>query len=319
MASAITYSSLGGPEVLTLTEVDVLPPGPGEVAVRIEAAGVNPLDAKLRSGIRPSPPITSPRRIGADGAGVVTALGADVEGLRVGDAVVIAGASGLYATDVVVPAETVTPRPPQVSAAEAAALGVPAGTAYQVLRSLGAGAADTVLVHAGSGAVGQLVVQFAVLWGATVVATTSERRAGRVVALGAIPVRYGAGLADRVREAAPQGVTVAIDAAGTDEAIAASLELVADRGRIATLVRGADAGALGIRSYLGGSPHPLTPAQRALRAEAVPISLHLLAAGALDIELGPSFPLADAAAAHRAIEAGADGKIVLVAGEPAGA
>ncbi|GAB2704201.1 NADPH:quinone reductase-like Zn-dependent oxidoreductase [Microbacterium marinum] len=312
MASAITYLALGGPEVLTFGDIDIAAPGPGDVAVRIEAAGVNPLDAKLRAGTRPSPPITSPRRIGFDGAGVVTALGADVDGLRVGDAVAIAGATGLYATDVVVAASTLTPRPPQVSAAQAAALGIPAGTAYQTLRSMAVGPSDVVLVHAGSGAVGQFLIQFAVLWGATVIATTSERRAERVRALGATPVAYGEGLADRVRAAAPQGVTVAIDAAGTDEALRTSIELVDDRGRIVTLVRGADAAGLGIRAFSGGSPEPLTSQQLALRAEAVPVSLQLIAAGALDVELGPTFALADAADAHRALAAGVEGKIVLV-------
>ena len=73
-------------------------------------------------------------------------------------------------------------------------------------------------MHGGSGAVGQAAIQFAVLWGATVIATSSERRFDRVRALGATPVAYGEGLADRVRAAAPQGVTVALDAAGTDEA-----------------------------------------------------------------------------------------------------
>ncbi|WP_404442749.1 NADP-dependent oxidoreductase [Microbacterium marinum] len=312
MASAITYLTLGGPEVLTFGDIDTPAPGPGDVAVRIEAAGVNPLDAKLRAGTRPSPPITSPRRIGFDGAGVVTALGADVDGLRVGDAVAIAGATGLYATDIVVAASALTPRPPQVSAAQAAALGIPSGTAYQTLRSMAVGPSDVVLVHAGSGAVGQFLIQFAVLWGATVIATTSERRAERVRALGATPVAYGEGLADRVRAAAPQGVTVAIDAAGTDEALRTSIELVDDRGRIVTLVRGGDAAGLGIRAFSGGSPEPLTAQQLALRAEAVPVSLQLIAAGALDVELGPTFALAEAAEAHRALADGVDGKIVLV-------
>lgn len=312
MASAITYSALGGPEVLTLTEIDVPAPGSGEVAVRVEAAGVNPLDLKLRAGVRPSPPITQPRRVGFDGAGVVTAVGDDVDGLRVGDAVAIAGATGVYASEIVVPASTLTPRPSSVSADTAAALGIPAGTAYQTLRSLAVTDRDTVLVHAGSGAVGQLIIQFATLWGARVIATSSRRRAQRVERLGAVPVEYGEGLSDRVRAAAPQAVSVAIDAAGTDEALASSLELVADRSRIVTLVRGADAAGLGIVAFSGGSPQPLTSAQLALRAEAMPVSLQLLAAGALDVELGPRFALADAAEAHRAVADGVTGKVVLV-------
>lgn len=312
MSTAITYTAFGGPEVLTLTEISVPAPAPGELAVRVEAAGVNPLDLKLRSGARPSGEITEPRRVGGDGAGIVTAVGADVEGFREGDAVVLAGAAGLYATDVVVPADQATVRPPQVTAAEGAALGIPAGTAYQTLRSLAVGPGDTLLVHGGSGAVGQAVIQFATLWGATVLATTSDRRADQVRALGATPISYAPGLEDRVRAAAPQGVTAAIDIAGTDEALEASLALVADHDRIATLVRGKDAAGLGIRAFMGGSPVPLSAQQRAWRAEAMPVTLALLAAGRFTVEIGAQLPLADAAEAHRLVAEGRGAKVVLV-------
>lgn len=312
MSTAITYTELGGPEVLTVSEIDVPAVGPGEVAIRIEAAGVNPLDHKLRSGLRPSPPITSPRRLGADGAGIVTAVGAEVDGFRVGDAVVVFGASGVYATDIVTTPEHLSPRPPRVSAAEGAALGIPVGTAYQTVRSLAVGPRDTVLVHAGSGSVGQSVIQFAVLAGARVLATTSERRAERVRALGGEPLPYGPGVVDRVHELAPDGVSVVIDLAGTDEALQQSIDLLPDRSRIATLVRGADAAGLGIRAFSGGSPHPLTAQELTWRAEAIPVALALLATGAFSVELGATYPLAEAAEAHRAVEAGADGKVVLV-------
>lgn len=312
MASAIVYSEFGGPEVLQLIDVPDPVPAEGEVAIRVEAAGVNPIEWKVRKGLRPSGALEEPRRVGGDGAGIVTAVGEGVDGFRPGDAVAFFGASGAYATDVVVTAAHVFPRPANVSAAEGAALGIPAGTAYQALRSLGVGPGDTVLVHAGSGAVGQAAIQYAVLWGATVLATTSDRRAERVRALGATPVAYGAGLVDRVRTTAPGGVTVILDAAGTDEAIDASLALLADRTRIATLVRGRDAAGWGIRAFSGGGPTPLTPQQLEWRSEAVPVTLALIGAGAFSVELGPSFALADAAEAHRAVEAGADGKVTLV-------
>jgi NADPH:quinone reductase-like Zn-dependent oxidoreductase len=312
MTTAIAYTEFGDPDVLHEIDAPDPTPGPGQVAVKVTAAGVNPIDAKLRSGARASAPIIEPRRLGIDGAGVVTAVGDGVDGFREGDPVVFAGASGAYARDVVVAADHLFPRPPQVSAAEGAALGIPVGTAYQTLRSLGVGAGDTLLVHGGSGAVGQALIQYAVLWGATVVATSSERRFDRVRELGAIPVAYGEGLEGRVREAAPRGVTVAIDAAGTDEALHASIALVPDRDRVATLVRGRDAAGLGIRAFSGGSPTPLTAQQQAWRIEAVPVTLALLAAGSFSVELGPSYALAAAAEAHRAVEAGVDGKIVLV-------
>ena len=311
MAYAIVHTAFGGPEVLHQLEIPAQPPASGEVAIRVEAVGVNPIDWKLRSGLRTSAPLTEPRRVGSDGAGVITAVGDEVEGLRVGDAVVFSGISGAYATDVTVPAARVVPRPGAVSAETGAAIGIPAGTAYQVLRSLAVGPRDTLLLHAGSGSVGQAAIQFAVLAGATVIATASARRFGRVRELGAIPVAYGEGLADRVRAAAPGGITVALDAAGTDEALQTSLDLVEDRQRIATIVRGADAAGLGIRAYSGGNPQPLTATQLLWRDEAIPLTLALLAAGRFLVELGPSFRLADATEAQRVVEAGTDGKVTL--------
>lgn len=312
MGTAIAYTELGGPEVLTVIDIDVPAPGPGEVAVRVEAVGVNPLDLKLRAGLRPSPPITEPRRVGSDAAGVVTAVGDGVEGYRPGDAVIVTGAQGAYATDLVVPAAHVVRRPEGVSAAQGAALGIPVGTAYQTVRSLAIGPDDTVLVHAASGSVGQAVVQFARLYGATVLGTTSDRRTDRVAALGATTLPYGPDVVSRVRELAPQGVTVAIDLVGTDEALAQSIELVSDKTRIATLVRGADAAGLGIRAFSGGSPEPLTDQQKAWRGEAIPVAAALIAHGDFSVELGPQLPLADAAEAHRLVDAGADGKVVLL-------
>ena len=312
MSTAIAYTELGGPEVLTTIDIDVPAPGAGEVAVRVEAVGVNPLDLKLRSGLRPSPPITEPRRLGSDAAGIVTATGDGVEGYRPGDAVIVTGAHGAYATDLVVPASHIVRRPENVSAAQGAALGIPIGTAYPTVHSLAIGPEDTVLVHAASGSVGQAVVQFARLYGATVLGTTSDRRADRVAALGATPLPYGPGVVDRVRELAPQGVTVAIDLVGTDEALEQSIALVPDKSRIATLVRGADAAGLGIRAFSGGSPDPLTAQELAWRREAIPVAAALIAVGAFTVEIGPELPLTEASEAHRLVEKGADGKVVLV-------
>ena len=312
MATAIAYTQFGGPEVLELIDIPDASPAEGELAVRVEAAGVNPIDWKLRSGLRPSAAISEPRRVGSDASGVITAVGAGLDGFVIGDPVVLKGVSGAYATDVVVSAAAAWIRPPQVTPVEGAALGVPVGTAYQTARSLAVRSGDTLLVHGGSGAVGQAIIQYAVLWGATVLATASAARFDRVRALGAIPIAYGPGLADRVRAVAPDGISVAIDAAGTDEALETSVELVADKTRIATLVRGRDAPGYGIRAFSGGSPEPLTPQQNAWRTEAIPVTLALMATGSFSVESGPTFPLAEAAEAHRTGQAGARGKIVLL-------
>ncbi len=314
MAQAIVQTEIGGPEVLTLAEVPDPVPAAGEVVVRIEAAGVNPIDVKQRSGFRPLPPITEPRRLGFDGAGVVTALGSGVDGLEVGDRVAIRDTRGTYASALAVPAGHASVMPDAVTSPEGAALGIPAGTAYQSLRSLRVGEGDLLLLHAGSGAVGQAAIQFAVAWGAAVIATGGAASQERLRELGAIPVVYGEGLEQRIRDAADRReITVALDGAGTDEAIAASLALVSDRNRIATIVRGPDAAALGIRASSGGSPVPLTAQELAWRAEAVPVALAGLAEGRFSIEPGPELPLAEAARAHRLIEQRATrGKIVLV-------
>ena len=185
MSRAVVYRELGGPDVLEIADIDPGEPGPGQVRVRLEAAGVNPIDAKLRGGRRPSPPIDGHRRVGSDGAGVVVAVGPDAAGWRPGMPVAVSGALGTYAEEVTTDAATVFVRPPAVSAVDAAAVGVPTSTAYQSLRSLAVGPGDTLLLHGGSGAVGRAAVQFAVLWGARVIATCSDRRAGDLQALGA--------------------------------------------------------------------------------------------------------------------------------------
>ena len=313
MARAIVYTEIGSPDVLHLSEVPDPIAGDGEVVVRIEAAGVNPIDAKIRGGKRPSPPITEPRPVGYDGAGVIDSIGPDVDDYSVGDRVAIRDTVGTYADLLLVPVAHLAPLPDSVTAAEGAGIGIPAGTAYQALRSLGVTAGDVLVVHGGSGSVGQAAVQFAVAWGATVIATASPARHDQLRELGATPVAYGDGLLERVREAAPADVTVALDCAGTDEAIETSLALVADRDRIATIVRGPDAASFGIRAFSGGSPNPLTAEELAWRAEALPETIALLAAGDFTIELGPELPLTEAAQAHELVESGAaSGKIVLI-------
>ncbi|MEV8220706.1 NADP-dependent oxidoreductase [Microbacterium sp. NPDC077391] len=313
MAHAIVYTEIGSPDVLRLTEIPDPVAGSGEIVVRIGATGVNPLDAKLRRGARPSPPIVEPRRVGFDGAGVVASLGEGVTGFAIGDRVVIDNVLGTYASALAVPVSKLFRLSDGVTMAEGAALGIPVGTAYQCLRSLGVAQGDTLLVHAGSGAVGQAAVQYAVLWGARVIATSSPERFDQLRALGAEPVAYGDGLEERVRELAPEGVSVALDCAGTDEAIHASLALVADRERIATIVRGPDAADFGIRAFSGGSPVPLTDEEQAWRQEAIPLTINLIEAGDFQVELGPELPLADAAMAQELIERhAANGKIILI-------
>lgn len=313
MARAIVYTEIGSPAVLHLIEIADPVASRGEAVVRIAAAGANPIDAKLRAGKRPSPAITEPRLVGFDGAGVIESLGEGVDEFMVGDRVAIREGNGTYSSAIAIPTENLVKLPDSVTMAEGAAIGIPAGTAYQALRSLGVSDGDVLLVHGGSGAVGQAAVQFAVSWGATVIATASPDRHEHLRELGAVPVAYGEGLLQRVRAASPSTVTVALDCAGTDEAITTSVAVVDDRDRIATIVRGPDAATFGIRAFSGGSPVPLTSQELAWRAEALPKTIALLDTGDFMVELGPELSLADAAKAHELMESGAvPGKIILV-------
>lgn len=311
---AIQYSELGGPEVMHLVDVPSPTPGPDQVVVQTVAIGVNPFDCKWRAGIRAGALDAGPRIPGGDAAGHISAVGDGVTGWHVGDAVIVSNGRGTYAEQVLVAAKHLTAKPAELGWNEAAALPVPAGTAYQALCSLDVTGSDVLLVHGGSGSVGQAVLQFARAAGATVIATAGPSNQDRVAALGAIPVVYGPGLAERVRAAAPSPVTVALDCAGTDEALDVSQELVADRARIGTIVRGADADRIGIRAWAGGSNQPMTEAEHRWRFEGCGAAAELAAAGDFEVEIARVLPLADAVLAHQLVEQGhLRGKIVLTA------
>ena len=314
MARFVEYSEFGGPEVLRVVDGPAPSAGAGEVVVETRAIGVNPIDGKLRAGKRASSPLTAPRVPGSDASGVIVEVGAGVEGWSVGDEVVVTSARGAYATHTVVPVTGLTWKLAALGWVQAAGLGVPAGTAYQTLRSLGVEAGMTVLVHGASGAVGQAAVQFARELGARVIGTASPANHARLRQLGAIPVAYGDGLVDRVRAIAPEGVDRALDAAGTDEAIEASLELTRDPSHVGTIVRGADAPQWGIHAWSGGSPLPLTPEQKAWRADGVRLAAERAASGVFDVEIARTLPLADAADAQRMLEDGTAprGKLILL-------
>ncbi|WP_374947971.1 zinc-binding alcohol dehydrogenase family protein [Agreia sp.] len=313
MATVVQYSRVGGPEVLEVVDVPLPTISEGGLLVEVQAIGVNPVDSKLRSGRRPSPPFDGPRGVGSDASGVVLEVGAAVDGWASGDEVVIQGATGAYASHLVVAPSNLVHKPSVWTWSQAAAVGIPVSTAYQALRSLGVGEGTRLLIHGGTGGVGQAAVQFAVAWGAEVFATASPANHARLVELGAVPLSYGDGLVERVRAASPEGIDVVLDAAGTDEALEASFALVPDRSQIGTIVAGPRAAELGVRAWSGGSPVPLTDEELRLRAEGVPAAIELAAQGRFDVEVSERFPLARAADAQRLSEEGhTRGKIVLI-------
>ncbi|PPF65310.1 alcohol dehydrogenase [Rathayibacter tritici] len=302
-----------GPEALRAVQVDPGEPALGRVRIAVRAAGVNPADAKLLRGMFGRGRV--PVRPGSEVSGVVTAVGEKPEGplgpIRVGDEVVAFRVSGGYAEEMVAPASAVLPKPGGLDWAAAAGLLLAGTTAEHLVEATRVCSGDTVLVHGASGAVGTLAVQLAVSRGARVLGTTSERGEDVVRRFGAEPLRYGAGLADRVRALATDGVDAALDTAGTDEALDTSVDVVADRSRIATIAGFEHAARLGGILLLGGGPG--ADSGTALRDAARPGLLERAGRGELQVVLGPAFPLREAAAALALVESGrARGKVVLL-------
>lgn len=309
MPYAIEYTEFGAPEVLKAVEIAPVGPAPGEVLVETRAIGVNPGEVKRRAGGRWKTPPVFPVRPGSDASGVVIAVGEGVDGWEPGDEVIGRGLKGAYSSHVIASPSQLLPKPTGLGFEAATLVGTPAGTAYQVLRSTPVGPGDVLLVHGGAGGVGQSAIQFARHLGATVVATARPERHGHLRALGAIPVAYGPGLLDRVREAAPQGVTAAFDTAGTDEAFEVSIALL-PLDRIVTVGAVDAAARWGVRSYTGDE---LTPDEAGLRRAAAPLALELWARGEFTFEVGAAYPLREAAAAHAHSESrNVVGKIVLI-------
>ncbi|MFD6100749.1 NADP-dependent oxidoreductase [Nocardiopsis flavescens] len=294
---AVRFAEYGPPSVLTVVEADRPEPGPGQVRVAVKAAGVNPFDLKVRSGAMRFG--TLPRVPGAEVAGTVDALGEGVSDTAVGAAVAGWAATGGYAEYALL--ETYAPKPEELDWAQAAALPVAGEAALRALEELAPHAGETLLVHGASGTVGAVAVQFAVAAGVGVVGTAGPANLERVRGLGAVPVAYGPGWADRVRAAAPRGVDAVLDAAGHG-ILPQAVELRGGTAeRVLTLVDGA-AQELGVRFSSGGGRS--TQVLRTLfRAQAE---------GRLVLPDPRLMSLANAAQAHAELEARGSGKIVLI-------
>lgn len=244
MSRAVIYEEFGGPENLEVREVPEPHATAGEVRVRVTAAGLNPMDWLI-----PAMPemaaqwgITLPSGFGCDLAGVVDEVGAGVEGFAAGDRV-YGGAFGRAVADyAVVPIGSnrlfnLGVMPADLDDVVAAALPTPALTAAAALAAISVAAGDVVLVGGAAGGVGVLTVQLAKLAGARVIGTASAGTFDFLRGLGVEPVAYGPGLADRVRELVPAGITAATDMFGTETAEAA-LQLGVAPQRISTIAAG---------------------------------------------------------------------------------
>ncbi|MCM3920961.1 NADP-dependent oxidoreductase [Frankia sp. AiPs1] len=299
---AAAFYTFGGPEVLQVVEVATPGAGPGEVRVRVEAAGVQGYDSAVRSGwTPPGQTLQFPQIVGNDFAGVVDEIGTGVTDFRIGDEVLGWAMLASCAEYVVVPPGQVVSKPSGMTWPQAGTLSASAQTAHTALDELKVSAGDTLLIHGASGGVGTVAVQLALAAGATVIGTAGPANQDYLRSLGATPTTYGDGLADRVRALAPGGVDVALDAAG-GAALDACLEVVADRSRIGTLVDFARADELGVRF--------LRSQRSGQRLRAI---TDLYRAGRLTLTVSEAFPLDRIADAHRRIDTGhARGKTAVL-------
>jgi NADPH:quinone reductase-like Zn-dependent oxidoreductase len=295
----------GGPDNLVVQTFTAGEPGPGQVRVSVRSAGVNPADVK--SYRAEGDPARLPLELGYEAAGVVVAVGTGTS-LTVDAEVIVFRTHGAYASDLVVDEQATTPKPSSLGWAEAGGLMLTGATATHTLTATDVADGDTVLVHGASGGVGLAACQLAVLRGARVIATAGERNHELLRGLGAEPVAYGDGLADRVRSLAPDGIDAAVDLIGSDEAMDVSLALVADRSRIATIANFERGPREGVR-LLGGGADPGTDIRDAARADLA----RLAGEGRLRVFVAATYPLDDAAEAHRQIATGhTTGKLVLL-------
>jgi NADPH:quinone reductase-like Zn-dependent oxidoreductase len=314
MVRAVVAGSYGGPEVIEVIEVESRPAGDGEVVIAVRAAALNPYDGQQARGEKGRDPDKLPLRLGSEASGVVTsvgerAIGVEGDELRVGDEVFGQRLSGAQASELTVPADRLVRKPRGVGFPQAASLLLTGTTAVHGLEAVRLAAGETLLLHGASGGVGTLVAQLAVLRGARVIGTASSRRFDELRALGVEPVAYGGGLADRVRELAPHGVDAAFDAAGTDEALEVSLELLGDPGRLVTIVNFTAVLAAGGQAIGGG---PGADPGREIRAAALVPLTRLLGEGRIRVDVAATLPLESAADAYRLLETGnSGGKVVL--------
>jgi NADPH:quinone reductase-like Zn-dependent oxidoreductase len=296
---AYGFVRVGGPEQQSFLDMPVPEPGPGELLVRVRAAGVNPGDWRLREG---SYGDVGSAVFGREVAGTVLRLGPAVTGFAPGDEVFggCPGMVGGWAEQALVTAGFAAYRPDGVSPEAAAVLPVAAGTAYDALAQLALPVGATLLVNGAGGGVGVPLLQLARMRGIRVVGTASPAKHEFLSSLGAVPVAYGDGVVDRIRTAAPQGVDGVFDLVGEDALRAVATLVAPDR-----LFSVADKPLVGM---LGGRDVTRDRSTRVLAELA-----RLVANGDLDPHVTHVRPLSEADIALALVEQGhTRGKIVLV-------
>jgi len=304
MPKAVRFQEYGGVEVLNVAEVPMPEPGPGQVLVRVKAAGINPGEAKIREGLLHSRwPATFPSGQGSDLAGVVARAGQGVTGFAAGDEVIgYTDNRASQAEYALAGAANLTARPPGVPWEVAGSLFVVGATAWAAVRAVTLTAGDTVVVSGAAGGVGSVTVQLARRTGATVIGLASPANHEWLAGHGVIPVSYGDGVADRIRQAAAK-VDAFIDTFGADY-VRLALDLGVEPSRVDTIVR-FDA----VERYGAKAEGNAVGASAAVLAELA----GLIDAGELEIPVAATFPLDQVRDAFRLLAGGhVHGKIVLL-------
>jgi NADPH:quinone reductase-like Zn-dependent oxidoreductase len=299
MVKAVRFSRFGGPEVLEIADLPDPHPGPGQVRIAVRAAGVNASDWKKRQGLMDQ---ELPQTLGYEAAGIVDELGADVAGVAIGDRVFGLSSDGGAQAELAVLSYYAS-IPPSLDFAAAAALPSALETAARALDQLGVDHGSLVLINGASGSVGSAAVQLAVARGARVIGTGSPATHDFLRSLGAEPVAYGDGMAERVRALAPGGVDLALDVAGSG-VLPELIELAGGPEHVITVADFAGAQQYGVRFSRGDTGRALY---------ALDQIGDLVESGQFSLPVGQTFPLADVGDAHRVGEAGrVRGKLVLL-------
>ncbi len=297
---ALQFRSYGGPEALEVADVEEPHAGPGQVRIAVRAASVNPIDWKILSGaLAGGKPLEGPRQLGFDAAGVVDEVGDGVSDVSVGDEVLGRGQDTQAEYAVL---DAWAAKPSSVDWAVAAAAGVAGETAERGLRLLGVESGHTLFIDGGAGGVGAVTVQMAVARGARVIASGGTDNHDYLREIGAIPVSYGEGVVDRVREVAGGQVDAVFDVAGKTPA-EELIRLVPEPSQVLSIANFA-ANQVGARLTGGGAD--------SRPREALQLVARLLEESKVVIKV-QTFPLDRAEEAYRASMAGhVRGKLVLL-------
>jgi NADPH:quinone reductase-like Zn-dependent oxidoreductase len=297
---ALQYTAYGGPEVLEWAQAPAPHPGPGQLRIAVRAASVNPIDWKAFSGaMSGGEPMAGTGYLGSDAAGVVEEVGQGVTGVAVGEEVFGRGQHTQAESALL---DAWAAKPPAIDWAVAAAAGVAGETAERGLRLLEVKAGDTLFVDGGAGGVGAATVQMALARGARVIASASQANQDYLRELGATPVRYGQGVAERVRAAADGRVDAVFDVAGKTP-VQELISLAPAPSQVLSIANFA-AGQAGARVTGGGADsRPM---------EALALVAELLAQNKLVLKV-QTFPFQRAAEAYRISQSGhLRGKLVLI-------